>query len=464
MRSLPEGEQSAALSNTRAQIRGHVLRALACLALGVGLPTRALAGNDEGFLLGNQALLSGGAVTATIDEGSAIWYNPAGLAAVTSPSLDLSANAYGLRFYHAPGFLTAANGSAATLDVVELIVVPTALSIVRPLNGRVRLGLGVFVPRANDLVLRGDLDAGSDGRWLVSLAEYDRLTYAGGSLGWAVTPTLRLGFALLGVYEYEQSSLQVAGGRPSDADADADADAVSFVSTGAVSTRASFGAMLSFGGQWELWKQWRLGLSVRSPSYNVYSNSANSGFTTSAVSIGGFTSTSFFPQAERSSRSTFSQTTPVQLRAGFAWVGARSSVALDGDVQPGLRSRDGDRKEARFNVRVGAQYQLAPRLSFGGGLFTDRDTEPDDSSGSGPLHFYGGSAGVRWGRLYQVDGEERRSFDFTTTLGLRYAFARGKHAALGVRAVDQPLPPVTTRPGDAIVHEIMVHIGSGFYF
>ncbi|MBM4363715.1 MAG: hypothetical protein FJ104_13625, partial [Deltaproteobacteria bacterium] len=40
----------------------------------------AHAGNDEGFLLGNQAALAGGAVTSSVHEGSAVWYNPAGLA------------------------------------------------------------------------------------------------------------------------------------------------------------------------------------------------------------------------------------------------------------------------------------------------------------------------------------------------------------------------------------------------
>ena len=55
----------------------------------------AYAGNDDGVLVGGQAALTGGAVTATTSDGTAAWYNPAGLAQLQRPSLDLNASVYG---------------------------------------------------------------------------------------------------------------------------------------------------------------------------------------------------------------------------------------------------------------------------------------------------------------------------------------------------------------------------------
>ena len=49
-------------------------------------------GNNEGILVGGHAALTGGAVTATIADGSAAWYNPAGLAKMARQSFDLNAS------------------------------------------------------------------------------------------------------------------------------------------------------------------------------------------------------------------------------------------------------------------------------------------------------------------------------------------------------------------------------------
>ena len=50
------------------------------LGLFIALASSARAGNDDSMLMGNDAVISGGAVAATTTEAMALWYNPAGLA------------------------------------------------------------------------------------------------------------------------------------------------------------------------------------------------------------------------------------------------------------------------------------------------------------------------------------------------------------------------------------------------
>ena len=52
---------------------------LASASLVTSVAVGAHAGNDDGVLLGEQAMITGGAVTAIVSDGASAWYNPAGL-------------------------------------------------------------------------------------------------------------------------------------------------------------------------------------------------------------------------------------------------------------------------------------------------------------------------------------------------------------------------------------------------
>jgi hypothetical protein len=56
----------------------RVWRAAVALAL-FALPAELIAGDDDGFLLDNEAAMTGGAVVAVTDDSGAVWYNPAAL-------------------------------------------------------------------------------------------------------------------------------------------------------------------------------------------------------------------------------------------------------------------------------------------------------------------------------------------------------------------------------------------------
>jgi hypothetical protein len=90
--------------------RGLALAAIALVSTPCG---RALAGNEEGVLIGNEAAMSGGAVTAVIDDGTAVWFNPAGLAHITRTQIDASGSATQLRLAETPELLSSASGVSA---------------------------------------------------------------------------------------------------------------------------------------------------------------------------------------------------------------------------------------------------------------------------------------------------------------------------------------------------------------
>jgi hypothetical protein len=61
--------------------------------------------------------MSSGAVSATVTDGSATWYDPAGLGAIDRDQVDVSGTVYTLRFYSASDFIAARSGESDDLHV-----------------------------------------------------------------------------------------------------------------------------------------------------------------------------------------------------------------------------------------------------------------------------------------------------------------------------------------------------------
>lgn len=105
--------------------------------------------NYEGFLLGERAAGMGGAYTAVADDGSAAFYNPAGLGGLERSGFSLSANSYG---YHESEVTGVLRGSGASVDLERsgALVFPSSLIYVLPLGGdrdlRHTLAFSVLVP------------------------------------------------------------------------------------------------------------------------------------------------------------------------------------------------------------------------------------------------------------------------------------------------------------------------------
>lgn len=139
------------------------------LAIGVCTAQEASAGNLDTFVLGNDAAMMGGAVSATATGSTAIWYDPAGLDGATFQSVDVGFNAYAVRFGSSPDLTADASkgGHREKLTNLDISPVPTTLAYTRRIGGW-QVGAGLFVPNRS-LYLRRTLVRVTDGNRVTSL-------------------------------------------------------------------------------------------------------------------------------------------------------------------------------------------------------------------------------------------------------------------------------------------------------
>lgn len=422
----------------------------------------AAAGNDDSLLLGDEAALTGGAVAAKIKDGTALWYNPAGLAAVDRDQADISASIFVMR-YHRVKNVMSANGGEASSSITEFVAAPGALSYVRPLSKNLRIGLGVFVPQASDYTLRASLvpsqtDGSSRGDVSVGFTGYQ---YQGSiGLGWRVTPKLNLGVALLGSYNSVYGAAQFGVGRT--------VETMDFAA--AASTLASnqyFGLELGVGAQLQLAPQWRLGVAVRSPGLVILRSVRDTTLTVAGVVTPDGASVEYLPEEEDEFRFGADVYSPMRVRIGVAHEWRTGWVSLEGDVQHGLKTSNLDvDREFVWNARLGGKVWLSEHFALGAGLFTDRSSSPTpDEFTETQLDFYGLATGLQYSSAHKLAADEPADdIVFSTTLGLRYAYGSGSMGNLTFDATLEDEEFITSQRSDYTVHELALHLGSALHF
>lgn len=427
---------------------------LASATLVASIATGAHAGNDDGVLLGDQAIMTGGAVTAIVSDGASAWFNPAGLGLVTRNQFDVTGSAYGVNIYRVKSVFVLPDGTNANAGMTDWILVPSVLSFVRDLGDGLVASVGIFIPRTHDFDLRTSV-VKEDGETFAAtvgsiLKENDYVLAVAKRFG----PHLRLGVTAAGVYVSRRDFVQLADGSPDDA-------AAGFYNGSNSTSVGNYGLRLTFGVQWDPAPDWQLGMSLQSPMLTGWSDIAR---TVIESSVSPDTGLPHFSTAQQLGPvAVWDLTTPARLRIGVARRLGKTQLLLDGDVStpidtpPELPDDTFSDREWVANARVGALQEISPSVTAGAGLFTDLSGEE-----AFKINFVGVAFGVTLSTAHTVD-EKARDLTFSTTLGGRYAFGWGELSGqnLALQAGELVARPIgaTTR-----VHELAFNLGGGVNF
>jgi len=435
---------------------------LGCMLLGAN----ARAGNDDELFVGNRAAMTGGAVSATVMDSSAIWYNPAGLGAVERDQIDVSATAYTFRIHSVARFLSTAGGDSKDGAVTEFVTIPTQIAYVRRLAPRCSLGLGYFVPHASSFVLREGLEVGSaeDGsQWQVAATVADVQHTAAAAIGLALSSAVRVGFSLIGGYAASTQALSLFGvvhqnGATS-----------GFVGLTEFGTASRLSLESGLGLQIDLTREITLGVAGRTPRIQLYQKSDVS-MSEGTASLGGQMGVLGAAASEPAVQHTGLEVS----RAGRAGVAVayryeEGWVSGEVDIQPGLHREAVEvNRKAVVNARLGIYHAIVPTVAIGAGLFTDRAPDAVTEGllfGSGD--FYGGSVGVEFNNEHRLaEGEAADSLIFSAAFALRYAFSNGDFGRVIVDpdAILAAQNPFQAGHGTLRTREIGLYVGSGLHF
>jgi hypothetical protein len=373
----------------------------------------------------------GGAAAALANDGSAPWYNPAGLGRVRSVGVSASVSAYGVEFDRTRDFYSA-GGQRADLRGWATAIFPSALGYVAPLDvGRSprfqhAIGISVIIPdyERHEVTL-----SSPDPTFALSGRErlIEQTIWVLPSWGACVDQWLCFGLSFAGTYRTSSGQYSAFTNTSSQ-------DLSGFQALTLDEDTTQFGAGFQAGLQWKLSPAWSLGLSVRSPVRTLYGtgrlilSESNTGGTAASREV-----------TDNSLWSDFRL--PLFVRAGAAYESGRIALAADlqlsmpqdtyamelGEggadwVQP--RSADGvpigpptnlarlTRRTAILNASVGAEKTLTAKFSLQAGFFTDLSGTPNDATPPpDELH-------PRVNRFGLTLGFVRRSVHSTTHLAL----------------------------------------------
>jgi hypothetical protein len=354
----------------------------------VGIP-RAAAGNDQPYPVGERATGMGGAAAALTDDGSAPWYNPAGLGRVRAVGVSASLSAYGVEFDRTRDFYSA-TGQHADLRGWATAIFPASLGYVAPLDvGRSTrfqhaIGVSVIIPdyERHEVTLSSpDPTFALNGRERL----IEQTIWVLPSWGACVDLSVCVGVSFAGTY-------RTSSGQES-AFTDSSALTVDTDTT-------QLGAGFQGGLQWRLTPAWSLGFAVRSPIRTLYGTGR---LLLVQSTTGGATRT----VSDNDLWTDFRL--PLFLRAGAAYESGRFALAADlqvslpqdtysmelGEggadwVQP--RASDGtpvgtpvslariSRRRAIINASVGGEKTLTAKFSLQLGAFTDLSGSPNDAT------------------------------------------------------------------------------------
>lgn len=420
--------------------------------------TLAPAQNEDTYYLSDDSSLQAGAITADARGGGSIWYNPAGLAKLPGLRLDVSVSTYALGFGTNPDIDPGSPGSQVTrLSVFDLKAVPAAMSLTHRI-GNVGVGFGLFVPTQDTIYLRTKLQElptseqpGIDVGLHVDGAQKDY--FGGPSFGVDIGPAVSIGASLLVQYSWDLVTSTV------DVGFDTGDQTVAAINVHQLRDWIQVGVQPVFGVQLRPSPDWRLGFTIRLPSFRLYQILQTIDAETVAEPGGLEHRNDFAEQVGFSTRVV----KPARFHMGVSRQFRELRLALEGSYQLPLRNPDtGQDLGPLWNVRVGGRYRLKDTMAVGGGLFTNRDAQRAvQQFGDSHIDFYGITLAAHLGQDYEVSKRAGKALvpaqglTFGTTVALTYSLGLGE-------VVRVEVSPDSFRevPVGVTAHQILLSLGS----
>ncbi len=489
----------------------------------VSAPSTVRADNSDSLFLGNEAALVAGAVTASIGDGSAAWYNPGGLAKIERTSIDLAINAYGLRIRNIPGghVINYPDRSIPIkLSDLELYVVPTAVVYGRRFRKGLVGAVTVFVTDQRDYDLQGELRGEvapltDDGElWRsdqtmkvgVSVAQY----MIGPSIGYAVNDKFRFGASLFFIYHATERNLHLwthASQLEEDQMGQQGGDIVEQLTESNLDRR--FGTQLTLGFQYNPTPRLDLGLTLRSPSllfvqylYSTRTESSTKTYSGTEPEV-----LTNFPELDNGVHPRFDILSNLRVHAGAAYRWDKASLQIDLNVRPRNPKSFPNAQFARtvLNTHIGTMFNVGKYVTMGTGIYTDLSAARAGTFIE-DVNFYGLTLGMRierrllrrimmgpkeWKQLNEEEKRRRQGKDpnrrdpgedaytknvsFATTIALRYGIGYGRVTVSNydvgrpVNSIPQDdrlseLLPIYTSEKSVFNHDLSIYLGSQIKF
>lgn len=227
---------------------------------------------------GSRSSLMGGSVVGGVQDNSALYYNPAGIAYIDSAHLNVSANAYGL------DYMQLKNGAGTNLDLssLKILVYPQFISglIKFKLVPKLKLAYGLLTRYRSEIKMHADNTLPSypvittpfdTSQYYYGTFDYELSTisqWGGFSVGYKFTPFFAMGLTTFVTYSHYD------GFRKTFATADVDhpdPDSVYMArfSSYEYNNVDHFGLLWKLGFQFN-WEKFKLGVTLTTPNVSLF--------------------------------------------------------------------------------------------------------------------------------------------------------------------------------------------------
>lgn len=323
----------------------------------------------QNILIGSRAAGMGGAYTALSDDTSGCYYNPAGLAMVTTTTVSASMNAYNKSKKTYKSILTSTGGSSQDWEQESSVLLPNFFGVVKKM-GNGMLGFSYAVPdstiRRQDQTfknIQSSISGNPIESYIINIDDMDNIYLFGPSYSLRLRDNLSIGATVYAYYRDKQIIRNQA----------------LFFEDGAhlwvnsYETQEDWGYRPMVGLIWEPMEQLALGISVSQIRIFTSDRRSQTLYRDSTDDANFADTDTLWLQTESYD---YVDDYPVTTRLGLSYF-VDPRLLFSVDVAYHFETED---KSATFNIALGSEYYLKDNLALRVGLHTDRANTEELSS------------------------------------------------------------------------------------